>query len=228
MINFNREIQPEDFAVDPHRQFCGPDAEKQRDEARRQRAELERLYQIQEDAKAREAFKKEQARKEQIPYSETLAIEICGRISSGEFLINICKDEDMPTVRSVHQWLKDHSDFAALHKEAVNSRLNIFEDEVVTIADDSERDFKIVTKHGKQVKVLDSDVISRAKLRVEVRKAHLKAYRPERWSEQSTLNVNNTSDDASNLSLDELERKIAELEHKDRVVKKPDSRSAAS
>ena len=93
-----------------------------------------------------------------------LAIEICGRISSGEFLINIYKNHDMPTVRSANQWLKENSDFAALHREAVNSRLNIFEDEVVTIADDSERDFKIVIKHGKQVKVLDADVISRAKL----------------------------------------------------------------
>ena len=185
----------------------------------RRKAELERLYRIQEEAKAKAAFKREQARKDQIPYSETLAIEICGRISAGEFLINICKDEDMPTVRSANQWLKDHSDFAALHREAVNSRLNIFEDEVVTIADDSERDFKIVTKHGKQVKVLDADVIARAKLRVDVRKAHLKAYRPERWGEQSTLNVNNTSDPVADMPLDELEKKIAELENKDRVVK---------
>jgi hypothetical protein len=179
---------------------------------------LKRLYQIQEEAKAKEQFKREQARKDAIPYSETLATEICGRISAGEFLTNICRDEDMPNVRSANQWLKDHSDFAALHKEAVNSRLNILEDEVITIADDSERDFKIVNKHGKQVKVLDADVISRAKLRVDVRRATLKAYRPERWGEQSTLNVNNTSDDIGEMPLDELEKKISQLEHKDRVV----------
>jgi hypothetical protein len=224
MINLNREIRPEDFAVDPQREYISVAA---RDEARRQRAELERLYRIQEEAKAKEQFKREQGRKDQIPYSETLATEICGRISAGEFLINICKDEDMPTVRSANQWLKDQTDFAALHREAVNSRLNIFEDEVVTIADDSERDFKIVTKHGKQVKVLDADVIARAKLRAEVRKAHLKAYRPERWGEQSTLNVNNTNDPVADMPLDELEKKIAELEHKDRVVNE-DRRSVAA
>jgi hypothetical protein len=224
MIDPAREILPEDFAPDPQKQYCSVE---ERDEVVRRKAELKRLYQIQEEAKAKAAFKKEQARKDQIPYSETLATEICGRISAGEFLINICKDEDMPTVRSANQWLKDHSDFAALHREAVNSRLNIFEDEVVTIADDSERDFKIVTKHAKQVKVLDADVISRAKLRVEVRKAHLKAYRPERWGEQSTLNVNNTSEDISDIPLDELEKKIAQLEHKDRVVNE-DRRSVAA
>jgi hypothetical protein len=216
MINLNREIRPEDFALDPQKQYTSIE---ERDEVVRRKSELKRLYQIQEDAKAKEQFKREQARKDQIPYSEALAIEICGRISAGEFLTIICQDYDMPTVRSANQWLKDHSDFAALHREAVNSRLNIFEDELCTIADDSERDFKIVTKHGKQIKVLDADVVTRAKLRIEVRRAHLKAYRPERWSEQSTLNVHNTGDDISEMPLDELEKKLAELEQKQTVVR---------
>ena len=226
MINPTREIRPEDFAVDPTREYCGPDAEKQRDEARRQRAELERLYRIQEDAKAKALFKKEQARKDEIPYSEDLVTEICGRISAGEFLINICKDEDMPTVRRANQWLKDHSDFKQFYDQAIGDRLNIFEDEIVTIADDSEKDFKVVAKHGKQVKVLDADVVSRAKLRIDVRKAHLKAYRPQRWSEQSTINVNNSGDDIGEMPTEELERKLAELELKDAIVKDDRVRAA--
>ena len=143
-------------------------------------------------------------------------MEICNRVSAGEFLINICKDEDMPTVRSVTQWRKDHKEFGLLYKDAVMDRLEIFEDQIVTIADESENDFKLVKKSGKQVKVLDGEVISRAKLRVDVRKAHLKAYRPERWGEQITLNVNNyDATDPANMSEDELEKMIAELEMKD-------------
>jgi hypothetical protein len=62
--------------------------------------------------------------------------------------------------------------------------------------------------------------ISRAKLRVDVRKAHLKAYRPERWGEQSTLNVNNyDAMDPDNMTQEELEKKIAELEMKESVIK---------
>jgi hypothetical protein len=126
----------------------------------------------------------------------------------------------MPTVRLVTQWRKQHSDFGALHKEAVNDRLDIFEDEVVTIADDGSQDIRTITKGGKTTKVLDGEVISRAKLRVEVRKAHLKAFRPERWGEQSTLNVNNTGgDDPANMTTDELEKKLAELERKEGSVK---------
>jgi hypothetical protein len=218
MTMFDREIRPEDFAAEPDKEYCGPNSVKQRDEDMRRKAELKRLYQIQEDAKARAHFKREQARKDKIPYSEALAIEILGRISAGEFLVDICLDEDMPTVRSVNQWLKQHSDFKGLHDEAINDRLNIFEDQLCTIADESENDYKIVTKNGKVSKVLDAEVISRAKLRVEVRRAHLKAYRPEKWGEQSTL-ITKSVDDISEMTPDELEKKIADLEIKDRIVK---------
>ena len=61
MINLNREIRPEDFAPDPTKQYCSIE---ERDEVVRRKAELKRLYQIQEEAKARAAFKIEQARKD--------------------------------------------------------------------------------------------------------------------------------------------------------------------
>ena len=83
MIDPAREIRPEDFAPDPQKQYCSVE---ERDEVVRHKAGLKRLYQIQEEAKAKSAFKREQAWKDQIPYSETLATEICGRISAGEFL----------------------------------------------------------------------------------------------------------------------------------------------
>jgi hypothetical protein len=224
MINQTREIRPEDFAHDPERIWWTDHPEGR--EAKRayyaEKEELKRLYELQEEAKAKAHFKREQLRKEQIPFSELLAVEICHRVSAGEFLINICRDEDMPTVRSVNQWRKDHKEFGLLYKEAVNDRLEIFEDQLVTIADESENDFKFVKKSGKQVKVLDAEVISRAKLRVDVRKAHLKAYRPERWAENSTLNVNNyDATNPDNMSDEELEKVIAELETKNSVVREP-------
>jgi hypothetical protein len=115
---------------------------------------------------------------------------------------------------------KDHFDFAEMYRNAINDRLDIFEDEVVTIADDGSADIRIVTKGNKTTKVLDGEVISRAKLRVDVRKAHLKAYRPERWGEQSTINVNNNDAfDPANMSTDELEKKLTELEEKGFAVK---------
>jgi hypothetical protein len=122
-------------------------------------------------------------------------------------------------VRRVTQWLRENNDFALLYKDSINDRLTIFEEEVIKIADDASRDFRDVVRNGRTVRVLDGDAIARAKLRVEVRLKHLKAYKPNLWGEQSTLNVKSDPHDIENMSSEELEKKIAELESKESTVK---------
>jgi len=182
------------------------------------RQEKERLERI-----ALERVNKLNAVKNTAPYSEKLAQEICERISIGELLICICHDDHMPTQRRCNQWLKEHADFAALYKESLNDRLSVFEEEVLYIADDMKNDFKTIVKNGKEQRVVDQEVIMRAKLRIEVRFRHLKAGNPQKWGETSTL-ITKGGNELDNMSNDELEKKIAELEHKDRVVK--DGRAA--
>jgi hypothetical protein len=173
------------------------------------------------DAIKEEERLKEVARaKNTLPFSEPLAIEICERVSSGELLINMCADEHLPTVRRVTQWLRENRDFALLYKDSINDRLTIFEEEVIKIADDASRDFREVVRNGRTVRVLDGDAIARAKLRVEVRLKHLKAYKPSLWGEQSILQVK-SGDDVADMSTEELEKKLAELEDKESIVKEP-------
>ena len=158
-------------------------------------------------------------------YSEPLAIEICERVSSGELLIDICADEHLPTVRRMTQWLKESQEFAALYKESLNDRLTIFEEEVIKIADDASRDFRDVQRNGRTQRVLDGDAIARAKLRVEVRFRHLKAGNPGKWGDQSTL-ITKSGDELDHMPAEELERKLAELELKDAIVKDDRVRAA--
>jgi hypothetical protein len=102
------------------------------------------------------------------------------------------------------------------------------QEEVIKIADDAARDFRDVVRNGRTQRVLDGDAIARAKLRVEVRFRHLKAFKPSLWGEQSTLNVKQSdSADIENMTSEELARKISELETKDRIVNS-DRRSAAA
>ena len=123
-----------------------------------------------------------------LPFSEPLAIEIAERVSSGELLIDITLDEHMPSTRRVTQWLRESPEFAALYKDSINDRLTIFEEEVIKIADDASRDFRDVVRHGRPTRVLESgDAIARAKLRVEVRLKHLKAYKPSIWERVPNL-----------------------------------------
>jgi hypothetical protein len=174
----------------------------------------ERAEAINEEARLKQVAKA----KETLPFSEPIAIEICERVSSGELLINICADEHLPTVRRVTQWLRESQEFAVLYKESINDRLTIFEEEVIKIADDASRDFRDVVRNGRSVRVLDGEAIARAKLRVDVRLKHLKAYKPSLWSETSTL-ITKDGNDMADMTSEELDKKIAELETKDRIVK---------
>jgi hypothetical protein len=177
------------------------------------------------DRKAREDEINRELRKEQIKiqdkiaYTEDLATEICERISAGELLINICNDSHMPTVKRCNQWLKQNHDFMAIYKDSLNDRLSIFEEEVIKIADDAQLDLKEITKSGKTVKVQDAEVIARAKLRVEVRFRHLKAGRPGKWGDSTTLITKSDEETIADMSLVDLEKVIADIESKERIVK---------
>jgi hypothetical protein len=116
--------------------------------------------------------------------------------------------------------LKERYEFQALMDMSKNDRLSIFEEEVIEIADDIKNDFKIVIKNGKEKRVVDPEVIARAKLRIEVRFRHLKSGKPSKWGDVQTLiTKSDDPNDVSNLSTDELEKQIAEFNVKNRIVR---------
>jgi len=221
-LDFSRvtleEFERNDSAPDDHKRLFWSTEEHnawQKERARKyeaKRAEQERLEREREAA--RNAIKNAMA------YSDETAQELCERISCGELLIDICDEENMPTMRRCNQWLKEHTEFQALYRDSINDRLNIFEEQVLKIADDMKHDFKTIVKNGKERRVHDPDVIARAKLRIEVRFKHLKAMRPQKWGEQSTINVKNEDEfDPANMTAEELEKQIAAIEHKNRIVR---------
>ena len=132
-------------------------------------------------------------------FSDELATEICERIASGELLTVICLDEHMPTVRRVNSWLREHTDFKALYDQSLQDRLNIFEEQIIQIPDEAARDFDVVKSKGSERRVLDPGKLQAAKLRVEVRRMHLKALRPQRWADVSTLITKSDDFDTSGL-----------------------------
>jgi hypothetical protein len=211
---------PDEELFNPDRGFWqGQDAERAAwfDEQKR-RTEAKRLEQ---ERLEQERAARRNAIKAAIAYSEALATEICERVSVGELVIDICDDEHTPTMRRCNQWMKENIEFAALFKESINDRLNVFEEEVLKIADCVKHDFKTITKNGKERRVLDPDVIARAKLRIDVRFKWLRAMRPQKWGEMSTLTVKNEDDsfDPASMTQAELEKVIFDLERKSGVVK---------
>jgi hypothetical protein len=190
--------------------------------AEREKARLQAEHEAIEAKRRVELF----VAKGTLPFSEPLAVEIAERVSSGELVIAICADPHLPTMRRLMQWIKENPEFAALYRESINDRLMVFEEQVVQIADDAARDFRDAVRNGRTTRVLDGDAIARAKLRVEVRFRHLKAGNPGKWGDSTTL-ITKDANELDNMSTEELERKLAELETKNRVVNE-DRRSVAA
>jgi hypothetical protein len=124
----------------------------------------------------------------------------------------MCLDDDMPTVRKCNQWLREHSEFKLLFEQSLQDRLSIFEEDIVRIADDSRNDFKTVSKRGQEKRIPDADMVSRSKLRIEVRRLHLIAGRPNKWGSSTTL-ITKSDDgfDTSNMSAEQPEAEIAAM-----------------
>jgi hypothetical protein len=194
------------------------DYEKLKEEQRKKRAEDERLK-AEAEARAQKEFEEALPLRNQLPYSDELAQEICERISAGELLIDICIELHMPTVRRANQWMRESPEFNTLFKESILDRLSIFEEQVIQIADDMSKDFKTITRNGKQIKVVDAEVIARAKLRVDVRFKHLKAGKPQKWGETTTIVNKTDGEDPADLSNEELEKRLKDLDVKDRIFK---------
>jgi hypothetical protein len=168
----------------------------------------------------RERAERVNAAKDAITYSDAIAQTICERISSGELLTIVCRDDDMPTMRRVQRWLKEYPEFQAVFNMSIQDRLFVFEEQVIEIADDMKNDFKTVIENGKEKRVADPDMVARAKLRIEVRFRHLKSGKPNKWGDVGTLNVrNDDKENLDNISTDELERRLADMEAKDRILK---------
>jgi hypothetical protein len=161
------------------------------DRERNAREAAERKIKDEQDAKEQARLKSVQQAKEALPYSDELAQEVCERIAVGELLINVCLEEHLPTMRRCNQWMREHTEFAQLYQSAINDRVNVFEEQVILIADDMRHDFRTVIKNGQEKRVPDPEMVARAKLRIEVRFRHLKAGRPAKWGDVSTLNVKN-------------------------------------
>lgn len=123
--------------------------------------------------------------KESVKYDDAIVEKICSRIEDGEMLAEVCRDASMPNRTTVLNWMKDHPEFQKKYDNACASRCDLFEDQLITIADDSRNDYidKLNAKTGETFRQLDAEAINRAKIRLEMRLRYLKAFRRGRWAD---------------------------------------------
>lgn len=72
--------------------------------------------------------------------SDEVADAIFDRLSEGESLVQICRDETMPSVRTVLRWAAENSDFGAEYAHAREAQAEHMDDKILTAAEAADKD----------------------------------------------------------------------------------------
>ena len=122
-------------------------------------------------------------------YTPELAAELLRRLSSGEPLAVICRDEHMPAVSTVSDWKKAHPDFAERFGTARDEGFDEIAADCLRIADTPEMGETETTKEwGTEVK--KGDMFDHRKLRIETRLKLLAKWDPRRYGERIQQDIN--------------------------------------
>ena len=120
-------------------------------------------------------------------FTQELGDIICEKISDGQSMRTICKDEDMPCVRTVYYWLRTNEEFLIQYTIAKEESADAMIEEMLDIADDGTNDYMTIKKGNYEYNVEDREVTNRSKLRVDTRKWIASKLKPKKYGEKLDL-----------------------------------------
>lgn len=138
-------------------------------------------------------------------FTDEMAERICSEMASGRSLRSVCRDKGMPSDRTVFRWLASNDAFCQQYARAMEARTNALAEDILDIADDNEHDVRI-TDDGREL--VNSDVIARAKLRVDTRKWLMSKMAPKKYGEKLDMNVSGT---LQTMPEEEIDARITQL-----------------
>lgn len=114
-------------------------------------------------------------------YSQYLADIICGRLTEGDSLRKICRDDDMPCTATIFSWFRVYPDFLGQYTRAVQNRVETHVEEMLEISDDSRNDTQVDDEGNV---IVNHDHIQRSRLRVDTRKWIASKLKPRKYGEK--------------------------------------------
>jgi hypothetical protein len=124
-------------------------------------------------------------------FTPQIAAEIVARLSAGEPLATMCRDDHMPGVRTVYEWRDCDPDFSAAIAGAREIGFDVIAADCLLIADDSSGD---EIKAGPRYGQLDKEFAERSKIRIETRLKLLAKWDPKRYGDKQVVDLNVQSD----------------------------------
>lgn len=132
--------------------------------------------------------------------------EICKRLADGEPLRAVCRDEHMPSWRTVYDWINADSDFASRIERARQLGADAIADDIIGMIDEPPE--RTGTQFGDKV---DAGHVQWQKNRVEQRLKLLAKWHPKKYGEKSAMEL--TGADGGPVQISDAERaaKVAAL-----------------
>jgi len=143
-------------------------------------------------------------------FTPEIAQEICCRLSKGEPLAQICRDEHMPSVTTVGTWRLNDSEFSDRIARAREEGFDAIAEECLEIADNATNDY-MLKKDGAEEGRFDSEHVQRSKLRIETRLKLLAKWDPKRYGEKLAIGGASDLPPLQTLPDADLSAKIAAL-----------------
>lgn len=121
--------------------------------------------------------------------------EIVRRLSDGEPLRSICRDNHMPGWQRVYEWMAADSDFAGRIARAREVGADAIAEDILDIVDDSRNDWMEKNdKNGSCIGYqLNGDHVQRSKLRAEMRLKLLAKWQPRKYGDKIQADLNHSS-----------------------------------
>jgi hypothetical protein len=120
-------------------------------------------------------------------YSEDLSALICERLSFGESLREICRDEDMPCRQTIFRWIGKYQAFSDQYAKAKEAGIEVLADELIDIADNATNDY--MERNGEEAEGyrLNGENVQRSRLRVDTRKWVLSKLAPKKYGDHLSV-----------------------------------------
>jgi len=125
-------------------------------------------------------------------YTPEIAQEICDRISTGEPLLQICRDERMPQRQTVYDWLERVDGLSVQFARAREAGCDAMAEEALMIANTPILGRKKVYSSGADdgedsMTVTEEDMLGHRKLQIETRLKLLACWNPKKYGSKVQL-----------------------------------------
>ena len=100
-------------------------------------------------------------------FSDDLADDICAKLAEGKSLASICRENNMPSIRSVYGWLRVYPEFLQAYTRAREDQADTMADIMTDIADTA-----------------TADTVQQARLRIDTRKWIASKLKPKKYGDK--------------------------------------------